>query len=158
VGSFKNFLLQNHLGRIGHIYMKGLWYNVDSSFFKSWSPGVRRGHRVNRASRIIHLCLYRKKKILFSRTSRPISIKLGTTHPWVNGILNCSNKGSGPLQRGDNDKNANIWQGDWNFFFLENHWAKIAHISMKAFWHSADLSLYKLRSGRVKVGGIRGIN
>jgi hypothetical protein len=39
------------------------------------------------------------KKIYFSRTSRPISIKIGTNHPWVKGILNCSNKGPGPLQR-----------------------------------------------------------
>jgi hypothetical protein len=46
------------------------------------------------------------KKIFFSRTSRPISIKLGINHPWVKGILNCSNKGSGPFQRGDNHKNG----------------------------------------------------
>jgi hypothetical protein len=26
-------------------------------------------------------------KKIFSRTSRPISIKLGTNHPWVKGIL-----------------------------------------------------------------------
>jgi hypothetical protein len=45
-----------------------------------------------------------KKKIFFSRTSRPISIKLGINHPWVNGILNSLNKGPGPLQRGDNRK------------------------------------------------------
>jgi hypothetical protein len=44
------------------------------------------------------------KNIFFSRTSRPISIKLGTKHPWVKGILNCSNKGPGPFQRGDNHK------------------------------------------------------
>jgi hypothetical protein len=49
--------------------------------------------------------VYIEKKI-FSRTSRPISIKLGTNHPLVKGILNCSNKGPGPLQRGDNHKNA----------------------------------------------------
>ena len=46
---------------------------------------------------------YIEKKI-FSRTSRPIQIKLGINHPWVKGILNCSNKGPGPLQRGDNHK------------------------------------------------------
>jgi hypothetical protein len=46
------------------------------------------------------------KKI--SRTSRPISIKLGTNHPWVKGILFCSNKGPGPLQRGDDHKNAKM--------------------------------------------------
>jgi hypothetical protein len=45
-------------------------------------------------------------KKIFSRTSRPISIKLGTIHPWVRRITNCSNKGSVPLQRGDNYKNA----------------------------------------------------
>jgi hypothetical protein len=41
-------------------------------------------------------------------------------------------------------------------FFLENHWATIAHIYMKDFWHSADLSLYKLLSLRIKVGDARG--
>jgi hypothetical protein len=48
------------------------------------------------------------KKIFFSRTSRPITIKLGINHPWVKGILKCSNKGPGPLQRGDNHKNAKM--------------------------------------------------
>jgi hypothetical protein len=38
-------------------------------------------------------------KKIFSRTSGPISIKLGTNHPWVKGILNCSNKGPGLLQK-----------------------------------------------------------
>jgi hypothetical protein len=35
------------------------------------------------------------KKKFFSRTSRPITIKLGMNHPWVQGILNCSNEGPG---------------------------------------------------------------
>jgi hypothetical protein len=35
---------------------------------------------------------------IFSRTSKTITIKLGINHPWVQGILNCSNKGPGPLQ------------------------------------------------------------
>jgi hypothetical protein len=39
-----------------------------------------------------------KKKIFFFRTSRPISIKLRINHPWVKEILNCSNKGLGPLK------------------------------------------------------------
>jgi hypothetical protein len=33
------------------------------------------------------------KEIFFSRTSRPISIKLSTNHPSVKGIQNCSIKG-----------------------------------------------------------------
>jgi hypothetical protein len=67
--------------------------------FTSWFPGVGKGYdREN----------YIEKKIFFSRTSRPITIKLCINHPWVKGILNCSNKGPGPLQRGDNHKNAKM--------------------------------------------------
>jgi hypothetical protein len=36
---------------------------------------------------------------IFSRTSRPNSIKLGTHYPWVKGIQVCANKGPGPLVR-----------------------------------------------------------
>jgi hypothetical protein len=50
-------------------------------------------------------------KKIFSRTSRPISIKLGTNHPWVKEILDYTNKRPDPLQRGDNHKNAKIWRG-----------------------------------------------
>jgi hypothetical protein len=50
------------------------------------------------------------KKIFFSRTSRPISIKHGTNHPWVKGVLNYTKRkrktGPAPLQRGDNNKIA----------------------------------------------------
>jgi hypothetical protein len=108
VGSFKkNF--QNHSARIGHIYSESFWYNVNSSFFKSWSPLVGRGHsRENH----MYICLYKKK---ISWTRRPISIKYGTNHPWVKGILICSNKEPGPLQRGDNH-NANIGRDHWKNF------------------------------------------
>jgi hypothetical protein len=58
------------------------------------------------------------KKIFFSRNSRPISIKLGTNHPWISGFLNCSNEGPGPLQRKDNHKIAKIWRGHWKYFSL----------------------------------------
>jgi hypothetical protein len=33
------------------------------------------------------------------------------------GILNCSNKGPGPLQRGDNHKNAKMGWGHLKIFF-----------------------------------------
>jgi hypothetical protein len=52
-----------------------------------------------------------KKKEIFPRTSMPISIKLGTNYPWGKRILNYSNKGQGPLQRGNKYKNAKIWRG-----------------------------------------------
>jgi hypothetical protein len=59
--------------------------------------------------KIIFTCVYiEKKNLFFSRTRRPISIKPGTNHSCVKGILNSSNRGPGPLQRGDNYKNAKI--------------------------------------------------
>jgi hypothetical protein len=59
---------------------------------------------------------YIEKKIL-SRTSWPISSKLGINHSWVKGILYCSNEGPGPLQRGDNHKNAKMGRGHLKIFF-----------------------------------------
>jgi hypothetical protein len=56
-------------------------------------------------------------KIFFSRTSKPFSIKLGINRPWVKRILNYSNKGPGPLQRGDNLKNVKIGWGHLKIFF-----------------------------------------
>jgi hypothetical protein len=56
------------------------------------------------------------KKIFFSRISKPISIKLGTNHPSVKEIINCSNKGPGPLQGEDNHKNAKIRWGHLKIF------------------------------------------
>jgi hypothetical protein len=56
-------------------------------------------------------------KKIFSRTSRPISVQLGTNLPLVKGILNCSNKGPDPLQRGDNYKNVKMGWGNLKIFF-----------------------------------------
>jgi hypothetical protein len=44
-------------------------------------------------------------------------MKLGINHPWVQGILNCSNKGPGPLQREDNYKIAKMGWGHLKAFF-----------------------------------------
>jgi hypothetical protein len=60
------------------------------------------------------------KEIFFSRTSRPISIKLGTNHPWVKGILNCSNKGPVSLERGDNYQKCKYGVGSFKNL-LQNH-------------------------------------
>jgi hypothetical protein len=56
-------------------------------------------------------------------------IKLGKNYPWVKGILNCSNKGPAPLQRGDNHKNG---VGSFENLLFKNHLARIAHVYMKA--------------------------
>jgi hypothetical protein len=82
--------------------------------FKSWSLGVERGH--NKENHI-NIHMFSLKTFFFSRTRQPISIKLGTNYPWVIGILNCSNKGPGPLQRGDNYRNAKMGRGHIKIFF-----------------------------------------
>ena len=57
---------------------------------------------------------------------------LALSYPWVKEIINCSNKGPGPLQRGDNYKNAK--NGEWSFKnLLQNHLTRVGHIYMKAF-------------------------
>jgi hypothetical protein len=70
-------------------------------------PGGREGPQLGKP----YLPMFILKKIFFSRISWPISIKLGTYHPWVKGIINCSNEGSGPLH-----KNAKM---GWDH--LKNH-------------------------------------
>ena len=48
----------------------------------------------------------------------PISNKLGTRHPWVEGIQICSNEGSRPFPRGDNNEIGKIHLRN-----LKNNWA-----------------------------------
>jgi hypothetical protein len=47
-------------------------------------------------------------KIFFSRTRRPISIRLGTNYLWVKVNQVSSNKGLGLFQREDNHKNVKM--------------------------------------------------
>jgi hypothetical protein len=65
----------------------------DSNFLKEGDSPSPRGDNGKRVK------ISRKFLKIFSRTSRPKSIKLGTNYPWVKGIQVCSNKGPGPLQR-----------------------------------------------------------
>jgi hypothetical protein len=53
----------------------------------------------------------------------PNSIKLGTNFPWVKGIQVHSNKGPGPVQRGDNKKKCKNRLGSFKNLPLQNHWA-----------------------------------
>jgi hypothetical protein len=54
--------------------------------------------------------------MFFSRTRKSISIKLGTNHPSVKGIKNCTNQVPGPFQRGDNHNNAKMGWGHSKIF------------------------------------------
>jgi hypothetical protein len=47
-------------------------------------------------------------KIFFSRTIGPILTRLGTNHPWVKGIQDCTKEGDSPPPRGDNSKRVKI--------------------------------------------------
>jgi hypothetical protein len=50
----------------------------------------------------------------------------------MKGIQVCSNKGQGPLQRGDNHKN--VKNGVGSFKNLQNHWA-----NFNQPWHKSSL-------------------
>jgi hypothetical protein len=41
---YKKLVLENHRARKAQIYMKASRHSAESSLFKSWSPGVGRGH------------------------------------------------------------------------------------------------------------------
>ena len=62
------------------------------------------------------VCLWTFHIFIFSRTTGPISTKLGTKHPLVMGIQICSNEGPCHFLRGDNNEIAKIhW---WTFKIL----------------------------------------
>jgi hypothetical protein len=63
--------------------------------------------------------IHQKNSKIFSRTSRPKSIKLCTNYHLVKRIQVCSNKGSGPLQTGDNHRNVRIGWGHLKILFLK---------------------------------------
>jgi hypothetical protein len=69
----------------------------------------------------VFTCVYIEKKNFFSRTTIPVLIKLGTNYSGVKEIQNCTNKGPGLLQRGDNHKKCKTFVRSLNFFPLENH-------------------------------------
>ena len=61
--------------------------------------------------------------IFFSRTTGPISTKLGTKHPRVKGIQVCSNEGPHPFPRGDNYTNSENTLKKFKNLLLQNYWA-----------------------------------
>ena len=60
--------------------------------------------------------------IFFSRTTEPISTKLYTKHPWVNGIQVCSNEGPHQFQGEIITKKKKKHWGDLKIFFSRNTW------------------------------------
>ena len=79
-----------------------LWVKVSQFYTNEGPHPFPRGDNYEIAK--IHL---RNLKI-FSKTTGPISTKLGTMHPWVKGRKVCSNEGSRPFSRADNYKKMKI--------------------------------------------------
>jgi hypothetical protein len=130
-------LLQNHWANFNQTWHKSSLGEGggDAKLFNEGDCPSQRGDNHKRVK------IHWKFLKIFSGTSRPISIKLGTNHPWVKWILNCSNKGPGPLKTGDNHKNAKNGVGSFQNL-LQNHWARIGHIYMKTFWYNVDSELF----------------
>jgi hypothetical protein len=75
--------------------------------------GVRWGH--NWEKTFLHKLIL--EKFFFSKTSRPISIKLDASYACMKGIEVSIDKGTNPHQRGDNHKKANIGWGHLKILF-----------------------------------------
>jgi hypothetical protein len=60
---------------------------------------------------------------IFLNLLSPTFIKLGTNYLLVKGIQVCSNKGPGPLQRGDNYKNVKMGLGHLKKNLFKNHFS-----------------------------------
>jgi hypothetical protein len=70
--------------------------------------------QVSYSDRLLSVCLSVRLSVnfyifdFFFRTTEPILTKLGSNHPWGEGILNFSNEGDCPSPRGDNHKRVKI--------------------------------------------------
>ena len=90
-----------------HFWMKGIQVCSDEGscpFPRADNYGIAKIHWYN-------------LKILFSRTSGPISTKLGTKHPWVKGIYVGANEGPCPFPRADYYKIAKMQWRILKIFF-----------------------------------------
>jgi hypothetical protein len=123
-----NFYICNFLSRTAGLILARLgtnhpWGGGDSNCSNERECLCPRGDNSKRVE--IHLeCL----KIFFLRISMPISIKCGTNHPWVKGILNCLNKGPNLLLRGNNHKNGKIGSGHLKIFSRTAEPEKLTYI------------------------------
>jgi hypothetical protein len=61
----------------------------------------------------------------------------------VKEIQVCSNKGPGPLQRGDNQKKCKNGVGSFKNLLLQNYWANFNNTWHKSSLGVGDLSLLK---------------
>ena len=90
------------------IYKCKVIENKSETFIWFFSSPVLKT-QVRFSDRLSSVCLYIVHTFtFFSRTTGPISIKLGTKHPWVEGIHVSSNEERRLFLRGDNNELAKI--------------------------------------------------
>ena len=78
---------------------------------------------------------WKNEKIFFSRSTEPISTKLGTKHYWVKGIQVCSNEGPCLFQRGDNSEIAKIQWRNWKkILYFRNTEPILSKLGTKHPW------------------------
>ena len=97
-------LRQNHWANFNQTWHDASLGEGDFTLFKWRTVSFPKGEIITIITKIHKQNL----KILFSRTTDPISTNFGTKHPWVKGIQVCSNEGPHPLSRGDNSEIAEI--------------------------------------------------
>ena len=90
---------------------------IGFQFYSKEGPLPFQGEIIMKKAKIQNL------KIVFSRTTCPISIKLYTKQPWMKGIQVCSNEGPRAFTMGDNSEIAKLhWQNFKKLFFLRTSW------------------------------------
>ena len=105
--NFKNFLLKNHWTNSNQTCHNAFFGEGDSKLFKWRALPISKWRSLwNRENTLMKL-----EQIFFSRTTGPISTKLGIKHPWVKWVQVSSNEGHCPFPRWDNNEIAKIhWQ------------------------------------------------
>ena len=83
--------------------------------------------------------------MFFSRTTEPISTKLGTKHPWVKGVQVSLNLVPNPFPRGDNYEIVKIPVWNLKIFFSRTR-ANFNQIWHNEFLGGGDSSLFKWRA------------
>ena len=100
----------------------------------------------------LSFCLSVCKLFIFSTsspcsTTGPIPTKLGTKHPWVEGIQVCSNEGSRPFLRGDMSENVKLyWKYLKIFFSRTTGLISTKLVTIKASLDEGDSILCKCRA------------
>ena len=113
--SYFQILFQNHWANLKQIWREHPWVEGMIKFVQT------KGHAfLPRGDNSENVKLYWKYlKIFYSWTIWPFSTKLGTKHPWIEGIQFSSNAGSCLSPRGDKSEIVNVYSKYFKIFFPE---------------------------------------